>query len=304
MNMHDRSAGIRAARESDLEAVFDVWYRTDVLTDNPAAVPARGPIPAYLRHVLETGTLHVAERQGAIVGFAGAVERGGIVFLTDLFVDPLHQSGSLGKTLLRSVLPHGDGSIHCTLSSSDPRAQSLYIRSGMAPLWPYFGLSLDEPSSAWHRSAPEVEVREALAGDLPDLVKIDEAIGGRYRPQEHTFWVEQEQAVPLWFQREGRSIGYGYVRLGAGTVWHPEACAVGPVGAVNAEDASVCALAAARWAAVRAPVIRIGVPGPHGSLRLLLEGGFHISYVDSFMSSAPAPFFDPRCYIPSGGDFL
>jgi GNAT superfamily N-acetyltransferase len=306
MSTDNPETGVRAAQESDLAAVYDVWYRTDVLTDDLSTPPEKGPVPAYLRHILATGKLVLAERNGEIVGFAGAVTRGDVVFLTDLFVDPLHQSGSLGKTLLRAALPDGDGLIHSTLSSSDPRAQALYIRAGMAPDWPYFGLRLDVSATSAQAQEPQqaVEVRESPASDIPELVTADMERSGRYRPQEHAFWMQQEQAVPLWFRRHGRPIGYGYVRLGAGTIWHPRACTIGPMGAATAEEATMCVLAAVEWAAERAPVLRIGVPGPHGSLALLLKRGFHITYVDTFVSSAATPFFDPRCYIPSGGDFL
>jgi hypothetical protein len=305
MSTHDQAIGIRAAQESDLAAAYDVWYRTDVLTEDMTLPPPKGPVPAYLRHVLDTGTLVVAERNGDIVGFAGAVTRGNVVFLTDLFVDPLHQSGSLGKTLLGTTLPGGDSLVHCTLSSSDPRAQSLYIRAGMVPDWPYFGLRLDESTSYVRGQAQrDVEVTEALASDIPELVRVDAEQSGRYRPEDHTFWIQQERAVPLWFRREGHMIGYGYIRLGAGTIWHPRACAIGPVGAATTGEATACVLAAVEWAAERAPVIRIGVPGPHGSLALLLKRGFRITYVDTFVSGAPAPFFNPRSYVPSGGDLL
>jgi hypothetical protein len=305
MNKYDPATAIRQAQESDLAAVYDVWYRTDVASEDPADPPERGPVPAYLRHVLETGKLLVAERNGIIVGFAGAVTRGRVSFLTDLFVDPLHQSGSLGRTLLQAALPDGDSLIHCTLSSSDPRALALYVRAGMVPAWPYFGLRLDMRTSTPKVEAPRnVEVSEAPDSDEAELIRVDTERSGRSRPQEHTFWIQQEQAVALWFRRDGVPIGYGYVRLGAGTVWHPEACAIGPVGAAGAEEAAACVLAAVAWAAKRAPVIRIGVPGPHGSLALLLEQGFQIAYVDTFVSSAAASFFDPRNYIPSGGDLL
>jgi Acetyltransferase (GNAT) family len=298
-------AVVRTAQESDLAAVYDVWYRTDVLTDDLTTPPDKGPVPAYLRHILATGKLVVAEHHCEIVGFAGAVTRGEVVFLTDLFVDPLHQSGSLGKSLLRTALPGGDGLVHCTLSSSDPRAQALYIRAGMAPDWPYFALSLDvSATSARAQELQDVEIREALTSDIPELIKVDTERSGRYRPEEHTFWMQQERGVPLWFGRQGCPIGYGYVRLGAGTIWHPRACTIGPVGAATAEEATACVLAAVEWAAARAPVLRIGVPGPHGSLALLLERGFQITYVDTFVSSVAARFFDPRCYIPSGGDLL
>jgi hypothetical protein len=147
-------------------------------------------------------------------------------------------------------------------------------------------------------------VIEALASDIPELVKLDAERSGRYRPEEHTFWMQQERAVPLWFRREDHIIGYGYVRLGAGTIWHPRACAIGPVGVATAEESTACVLAAVEWAAERAPVVRIGVPGPHPCLASLLEHGFRITYVDTFVSTAPSAFFDARRYVPSGGDLL
>src|SRR5690349_11424750 len=109
----------RPAHEADLRQIYEVWYQTEVL-DSPDP-PAPGTPPSYLWHVLQTGTLYVAEQHGEVLAFAGAITRGTITFLTDLFVLPTHQSGQLGKKLLRSVLPQDDLT-HCTVSSSDPRA--------------------------------------------------------------------------------------------------------------------------------------------------------------------------------------
>jgi hypothetical protein len=219
-------------------------------------------------------------------------------------VRPDQQSAEVGRTLLQLAMQE-DGLIHCTLSSSDPRALALYIRAGMVPQWPYFGLRLEKKSSfAWKPAPLEVEISEAEPGDLSELVRVDAEHSGRFRPEEHAFWVQQERAVPLWFRRQGRPIGYGYVRLGAGTPWHPEACTIGPLGAGSAEEATACVMAAAGWAVERAQVIRIGVPGSHPCLAPLLERGFRLTYVDTFVSTASTPFFEARRYIPSGGDLL
>src|SRR5260370_14981682 len=132
----------RPAREADLRPMYDVWYQTEVL-DSPHPPPA-GDIPSYLRHVLETGTMYVAEQDGEMLAFAGAITRGSIAFLTDLFVRPAQQSARLGKTLLHAVFPQDDLT-HCTMSSSDPRALALYIRAGMRPQWPHFALQGEKP---------------------------------------------------------------------------------------------------------------------------------------------------------------
>lgn len=295
---------IRSAQESDLEAIYNVWYQTDVVPEfTKSAPPERGDVPAYLRHVLRTGTLLVAEQEKRAVAYTGAITRAGITFLTDLFVHPHHQSSDLGKTLLQRALPP-DGLIHCTLSSSDPRALALYIRAGMAPQWPCFGLRLEQQSSSQKLPSSDVEISEVQPEEIQELICLDAELSGRLRPEDHTFWIQEERAVPLWFRQAGHVAGYGYVRLGGGTPWHPEACAVGPIGTGSVEEATACVLAAVEWAAERAKVIGIEVPGPHPCLASLLERGFRLTYTDTFVSSAPAPFCDARRYVPSGGDLF
>lgn len=233
--------------------------------------------------------------------FAGAITRGNITFLTDLFVQPVLQSGQLGKTLLHSVLPQDD-LIHCTVSSSDPRALALYIRAGMSPQWPYFALRLEKSTHEW-RLTGDMEIIEGDPGDSA-LVQWDAQISGRLRPIDHLYWLREQRAVPLWFRRQGRIVGYGYIRLDAGSLWYPQACSLGPIGASTPEDATDCIVAAVSWASQRADVLCIDVPGPHPCLATLLERGFRIAYVDTFVRTAGMPFFDARCYIPSGGDLF
>lgn len=249
---------IRPAQKTDLEAVYEVYYQNEVQAiPHP---PARGDIPAYVRHVLQTGTLLVAEQQGTILAYAGAITQGDITFLTDLFVHPLHQSSHLGKTLLQAVLPQ-DGLTHCTLSSSDPRAMTLYVRAGMTPQWPSFELRLEQPGSDW-RVVPDLEISEAEPGDLA-VVQADAERCGRLRPLEHMLWVQEERAIPLWFGRQGQRIGYGYIRLGAGTLWHPQACTVGPIGVSSMPGAPATPLPGV--SAAQSPALPGGSTAPRRS---------------------------------------
>jgi GNAT superfamily N-acetyltransferase len=289
----------RPANEAELPSIFEVVYQNELL-DNPQ-LKLPGDIPPYLSHVLQTGTLYVAEENGKILAFAGAITRGNISFLTDLFVLPSYQSGKLGKTLLQTVIPQDD-LIRCTLSSSDPRALALYIRAGMRPQWPHFALRLDRSTQVGSLT-PDVEIIEADASD-PALLRWDARASGRPRPQDLQFWVREERAVPLWFRRRGQIVGYGFVRFSAGMQSNPQACKLGPMGVETTEDATACVLAGVHWAMQRTIEIHIDVPGPHPCLATLLERGFHIQSFDTFVSSADTPFFDARCYIASGGDLF
>lgn len=293
---------VRAASERDLAAMYAVYYLNEVgASEN---IPPLSPqnVPAVLRHVFETGTMSVAEQDGHVLAFAGAITRGPVTFLTDLFVHPQTQSGGLGKILLQQVLAQGPSLIRCTMSSTDPRAQALYTREGMQPLFPHFNLQWRGPVHTEPEPlATDLAVVEGEAGD-PAFVQWDAQVGGRARPMDHAFWLEQQHAVPLWFRRQGVTLGYGYVRQVAATLLTPRTWVVGPVGVSAPAYATECVLAAIRWAEQHAEMLRIDVPGPHPCLAPLLERGFHIIYVETFHSTAS--FFDARCYIPSGSDLL
>src|SRR6266851_5599336 len=204
---------VRAASERDLAAMYAVYYLNEVGADEN--IPPLSPqnVPAVLRHVFETGTMSVAEQDGRVLAFAGAITRGPEPLATDL------------------------------------------------------------------------EVVEGEAGD-PAFVQWDAQVGGRARPVDHAFWLEQQHAVPLWFRRQGGTLGYGYVRQVAATLLTPRTWVVGPVGVSAPAYATECVLAAIRWAEPRAERLRIDVPGPHPCLAPLLERGFQIIYVETFHSTA------------------
>jgi GNAT superfamily N-acetyltransferase len=289
----------RPAHEADLREAYEVFYQNEV-RDSPHPPPL-GAIPPHLRHVLHTGAIYVAEQDGKVLAFAAAITRGNITFLTDLFVLPTEQSGQLGKMLLHAVLPQ-DGLVHCTVASSDPRALALYIRAGMRPQWPDFALRLEKPSHEWLLT-PDMESIEADAADSA-LVLWDDQISGRMRPADLLYWVREQRAVPLWFRRQGQIVGYAFIRFAGGMLWDAQSCVLGPIGANAVQDATACVLAAIGWAVQQVDILRIDVPGPHPCLATLLERGFRIDHVDTFVSSADTPFFDACRYITSGGDLF
>ena len=94
---------IRPAAVTDLDRIWDIRFANDFAGQTP--VPDQGLAPAYLAHLLAHGTLLVAERDDRIVGYAGLLDRGGVAYLTDLFVDPACQSATVGQRLLERILP-------------------------------------------------------------------------------------------------------------------------------------------------------------------------------------------------------
>src|SRR5258708_34152955 len=113
---------------------------------------------------------------------------------------------------------------------------------------------------------------------------------GRCRPQVHRYWVREQQAVPLGLRRQGHIVGYGYIRLDAGTLWHPHTCTLGPIGARAPEEAADCVLTAVNWALQRGEVLPIDVLGPHPCLAALLKGGVRILYGGNFFAATDTSF--------------
>ncbi len=286
---------IRRAGVADLTQIYDIWYEAEI-EDDPDPPPP-GSL-CLLEHELESAEMYCFERAGQVLGFATLLRRGTVTYLADFYVRRAQRSSGIGQALLRQVQPQ-DGSTFCTLSSADPRAQALYIRAGMHPRWPHFLLHL-ETAHLGELPSHDVVVLEGQAGD-PDLLRWDGEIGGRYRPQEHAYWVGRLGAIPLWFQRQGQVVGYGYAQMHSPeALWHPQAVTLGPIGTRTVGDALGCTCAAVGWAALRASIVRLGLPGPHPALAALLRAHLHITYVETFFSSADEPFAEPNRYIPSG----
>jgi GNAT superfamily N-acetyltransferase len=290
-------ATIRPATAADTSQAYDIFYGHE--TADEASAPPRRAVPELYRHEIETGRMLVAEQAGVVVAFAAIVARSGTVFLTDFFTRPGYQSSGVGKPLLQRILPH-DGTPCFASSSEDPRAVSLYIRAGMLPLFPVYSL-IAAGDGLGELPGAEIDVVPGRSDD-PEILRWDEEIGGRQRPEDYRYWARATQAVTLWFRRGTTTLGFGCVQMHNDEyVWYPEALTVGPVGARYPEDALACVCAAVQWARRQGPTTRIFVPAPHPALATLLRAGFRIHSADTFMSSTGSAFADVRRYLPSGG---
>ena len=287
---------IRDAARDELAAAFAIFHDYEY-HDDPTLPPF--VVPDFLRHVARTGRVLVAVSDAGIVGYAGAITRGDVTHLTDLFVRPAVQSGSIGRALLAAILP--DTGTCCTCSTADPRALSLYVRAGMRPWWPQFALyGAAFPAGSLADGTVEIAVVRA---DHPALIDWEREIGGRPRAEDFAYWAAHG-AVALWFRRDGATLGYAIVRPRGGTVRHPDAATIGPLGVRRAEDAAACTLAALGWTRAQAATLCWMIPGPHPALAALLTAGFRIEDAYSFATSGDEPFYDPRRYISSGPDLF
>lgn len=292
---------LRPAAPADLAAAFAIYAEYEF---GAAASATDRAVPAYLAHLLDHGRVLVAEQAGQLVGFAGLAARDGVAFLSDLFVRPDAQSGALGGALLRAILPE-DG-VRCTCSTSDPRALALYIRAGMRPAWPHYLLHRaagGRRAAADDPSPPGLAVVEGDA-TAPDCAAWEAAIGGRQRPDDLAFWATAQAGQLLWFRRAGATVGYAVIRLRGGTVTHPAAITIGPLGVRDHADALPCVLAAAAWARERGDELCLTLPGPHPALAPLLERGFRLVDSYTFVASDGGAFADPRRYLSSGPDLF
>jgi acetyltransferase (GNAT) family protein len=294
----------RRAVESDLSRLYDIWYSDEIAGEEDT--PAPGPPLSSLAYSLAHGDMRVAvDATGAIAGFGAShtwpAAGSHLTYLADLFVARDIQSRGAGQAIL-SALPMGEGA-RCVMASRDPRAAALYIRWGMLPRWPNYWLAADTPDVA-HRlgglPGDQLTITPADMAD-PELARWDGACCGFERLDDLRWLVESRDALPFWLARGGERLGYAFVqRRCPELLWRPQSWIIGPVGALAPEDAASCVGAITRFAAQRAPTLRLAVPGPHPTLSPLIEAGFLIVYLETFLASEGAPPFDPTRYLPSG----
>jgi hypothetical protein len=236
----------------------------------------------------------VAATDGALVGYAALIVRGGVGFIAELFVRRESQSARIGGGLLAKLLEASPPTL-CTMSSGDPRAMSLYIRAGLQPRWPHFQL-MGSPEHLPH-PGPEVQATEIEEQDQA-IIGWDAEISGRARPEDHAYW-RSTDAIPVWVRGKEGIVGYGYAHRTPRSAGASDGLLLGPIGARSAVDAAASLDAILRWSRRFAGVVHVGIPGPHPSLPKLIRAGFRIKFVETYCCSNPTDLFDPRTYIPS-----
>jgi GNAT superfamily N-acetyltransferase len=234
---------IMEAGADDLPAVRALAGRYGLLGEWPSR-------PDWLDHLLAAGGLWIAREDGAgIAGFCGIADDGGVVHLTDLFVDPDALGHGTGRALLAVAFPTGGA--RTTFASGDPRALPLYARTGLRPLAPMLYLKGAVPGGAETERIPV----EAVPADRPAALAFL-AGAGAYA-----------------------------LRAGEGTAVLrplPDSVLLGPAVA-GADDL----LALVRAASAAHGVVKLTIGGPHPGLAALLGAGMRVVDMDTYMATAP-----------------
>ncbi len=221
---------LRAATDDDLPACAGIWR--EALNDylgrlNQPRIPDEpAPLLRLHRHVRTTDPerFWVAERDGAIVAFASATERGSVWFLSMLFVRPDQQGQGVGRALLDRILPPL-GARHVLATATDsaqPISNALYSTYGIVPRVPLLGLvgSVARPE-AFGR-LPDGVTAEPLpdepggdgVGRAPAAARavdeLDLELVGFAHPQDHAFLRSDGRRGFVYRAGDGAALGYGY----------------------------------------------------------------------------------------------
>ncbi len=271
-----------------------------------SGVPITDEPSFQMRHLIRTDPklAWLATENGRPIGFSVGFVRCELWFLSDLFVLPEAHGKGVGGELLQRCLAGGikrGARIRAVASSGDPSAQVLYIRAGMVPRFPLFGIK-----GAVRGLKDLAPVRETIRQAGPSktwirkLGDLDEMIWGRRRDGEHRFWLGEFKLTCLTIaDTSGGLLGYGCYESSP-----YELRRVGPLAARTARlQLSLLRAIGDAMVAQGAETIEFRIPGINMTvLRALLGAGFRIDHVGPFMSSRPFGRFDR--YLPSGGTLL
>ncbi|MEA2576554.1 MAG: hypothetical protein QOD78_142 [Chloroflexota bacterium] len=237
----------RPARPDELPACADVWR--DSINDytrrlnQPDVPPETASLLRLYAHLQSTdperfvvATIPAGPGGGdeRVVGFAAALMRERLWFLSMLFVRPELQGSGVGRALLARVGPHeGEASYRSTATdSAQPIANALYASQGIVPRVPLLNLiGLPQDPDAFGTLPSGVvpsafrDLAAGAGGDghrrLAEAVDgLDREVLGVAHPLDHR-WLRQEgRSGWLYHGPDGSVVGYGYAT---------EAGRIGPV---------------------------------------------------------------------------
>lgn len=235
---------------------------------------------SWMEHLAATSAEDwVAEDpDGRIIGWAQSIERGGMLELTMLFVDPSAQSRGVGRGLLERAFPLGRGHVRIISATQDPRALALYLQFGVA----YLTTSIDvlgAPRAS--EIATDLVIERVEPGDRAaaetSIADLERAILGHARPEDTRFLLGGR---PAWLARRGGRI--------VGSAFGVDAEGTGPIAALDPRDLPSL-MATVENDAVEREVKEMGFTIPMVNATALghvLERGFQVDTFYTFILSS------------------
>lgn len=286
----------RVGTPDDTPDIFEVFIRTLADLERREGTPDADNMwtdPAFIRgyreqrfplfeHLASTADqFWIAERDHQVVAYARSTLHDGVRDLTEFFVLPAHQAEGVGRELLARAFPTEGARLRTIIATTDIRALSRYLKSGVSPRFPIYAFSgkprpVDVTTDLTFE--PVTPGPEALAA----LRSIDQEVLGLTRDADHAFLLGDRRAH--FYRRGGRTVGYGYG--GNGT---------GPIALLEASDyPAVLAHAETESAARGETSFRMSVPLVNRAAAIhLLERGFRLEAFPLYlMSDEPFGTFD------------
>ena len=218
---HPTASTLRFATPDDADACGRIFYDAFQSIAERHRLPVEPASPEFTRFMAGRMLGHdgyagfACERGGAVVGCAFVDERGPIVGVGPVVVDPAAQDDGVGRRLMEAVVARsrsrGAAGIRLVQTAYHYRSLALYAKHGFV---------VREPLSVVQGTVPAVtltgvEVRPARLDDVAACDGLCERVHGHERSRELRDAVADRTARVVL--RDGRLTGYA---TGFGYGWH------------------------------------------------------------------------------------
>jgi ribosomal protein S18 acetylase RimI-like enzyme len=304
--MNLKAITIRRTRQTDLIDAIALVMNTMNHLRRKRGMPTiriknlKQPPPLFV-HMLKTdpeGSFVAQDSKGKLVGFAMSLIREDEWYLALLFVNPTLQSKGLGHKLLDKAMRYGkkNGCKRWALATYayNPQAIALYTKMGMPAQRPLLTMERKrKDDEAFKRLRAPVKLTLTKITEekyINRLTALDRRARQLARPEEHFFWLADENYDTLIFHDGKKLVGYGVVSSRG---------MVAPVVASDPKYLVSIMAHAVEWGATQGHKYQIMfVQGEQLEvIRMLMTAGFHIDETTLVMASEQVS--DPKLYIPA-----
>lgn len=292
----------RPVRPDELPVCADIWRVAINDYTRPLGQPDlqsdSGPLLRLYAHLQASDPKRfvVATRpDDTIVGFAAAIEREHLRYLSMCFVLPEAQGAGIGRELMQRVgLAEDPATVRATATdTAQPISNALYASAGLVPRVPLLDLigTVRDPDAfgplpSGVRPVPFGRVEGDALG--PAIDRLDRATLGVAHPVDHAYLQREGRSGWLYHGPDGAPLAYGY------------ATAAGRIGPVAALDDALVTPIVGHLAGAVTPrgASALWLPGAAGpTVVAALHAGFRL---DAFplLLCWDRPFADLARYLP------